>query len=111
MALNPHAPNSSTPTPPDRADHPNRKIGKHDQPLHYTVTHNQVGMGGATTPTTQWFGDKKSAKSYGKSLAGQGYEPYVAKHDPSSPSYGKTPGTPATGMNLALDVHRFMKGH
>lgn len=96
---------------PNRAQDPSRKIGNHSDSLHYTVTHNQVGMGGATTPVTKWFGDKKSAKSYGKGLAGQGYEPYVAKHDPSSPGYGKAPGKPATGTNLALNVHKFIKGH
>jgi hypothetical protein len=111
MALNPHDPNSSTPTPPNRAEHPNRKVGRYDQPLHYTVTHRQEGMGGATTKTTKWFGDKKSAKNYGKSLARQGYESYTEKHDPSSPHYGKGPGKPAKGVNLALDVYRFMQGH
>jgi hypothetical protein len=96
---------------PNRANDPKRKMGTHSDSLHYTVEHNQVGMGGTTTPTKKWFGDKKSAKSYGKSLAGQGYEPYVTKHDPSSPGYGKAPGKPATGMNLGLQVHKFIKGH
>ena len=33
MGLNPHAPNSPTMTPPNRADHPPRKIGDHDSPM------------------------------------------------------------------------------
>jgi hypothetical protein len=108
---------------PNRAAHEGRKMGDHTTPtVHYTVSHtggfdqtrSQHDAGGPTpsNPTVKWFGDKKSAKEYGKKVVDMGYKPSVEKHDPSSPDYGKSgSGKPAKLMNAGLAARGFVKGN
>lgn len=115
--------------PKFRENHENRVIGDHTSPLadkfpasnHYEVTHfaptGQTYQGpyghpaSVTSPKTQYFGDRKSAKQYGKSVADLGYDVYVQKHDKSSQDAGYTKGKTDKLMETGLSVRKFLKGN
>jgi hypothetical protein len=107
---------------PNRASDPARKQGDHTTPtVHYTVSYNKPtgelhdGPYGhkvmGTAPDTMYFPDKKSAKTYGNSVADLGFDPYVEKHDKKSQDAGYTQGKPAKLMEAGFQARKFIKGH
>lgn len=103
---------------PNRAEHPNRKVAP---ATHYVVSHSRWGGtlstsagGKIVAPNTRedkYFSDKKSAKTYGKSLAKQGYEVSAEKHSPESQQAGYTQGKPAKLMEAGFTAAKFLKGY
>jgi hypothetical protein len=90
-------------TPPNRAEHPNRKVApathyvvSYDKPTWVQRDHPVYGYKVlSSTVDTRYFPDKKSAKKYGNSVADLGFDPYVEKHDKKSQDAGYTQGKPA----------------
>lgn len=99
---------------PNRAKDPKRVIGSINKPMHYTVEHNTwAGVGSEASLSdlkTNWFSDKKSAMNHAKSVAKLGYQPFIRKHDPSSPDYG-TEYKPAPLLQAKIDTYKFFQGH
>jgi hypothetical protein len=64
-----------------------------------------------TANDTRYFSDKKSAKTYGNSVADLGFDPYVEKHDKKSQDAGYTQGKPAKLMEAGFQARKFVKGY
>lgn len=108
------------PEVPNRANHPNRKMGDHTTPTgkFFSVSHNepvttikpnasgQYKSSVHTEPREQHFDDKKQADAYAKKVSDQGHETFTMKHDSGDMSGGK----PAHLTNLKHGIRRFIKG-